>query len=217
MERLDHAAPNRVLHLKHAVPLEVLVLRQNDPLRRGIEQLNRDAPLRADGLDVSLQDMAHVEIAAGTGGVAAGRVLEDRRGWQDGDILRMLAHLLYCQGREKTARPVYTTVGWSIVGVIAGRYMVRVGYQRLALAGTVTMLLGSAMLLVQTPIAPVLWVGVCTLVIGAGLGTLNTPLLIMIQSVVGWEDRGVVTALNQFSRTIGGAWLPVADAGTKQE
>jgi EmrB/QacA subfamily drug resistance transporter len=95
--------------------------------------------------------------------------------------------------------------GWSIVGVIAGRYMIRLGYQRLALAGTVMMLLGSAMLLVHPPIAPVVWVGVCILVIGAGLGTLNTPLLIMIQSVVGWEDRGVVTALNQFSRTIGGA------------
>jgi hypothetical protein len=27
----------------------------------------------------------------------------------------------------------------------------------------------------------------------------------MIQSVVGWGDRGAVTALNQFSRTIGGA------------
>ena len=86
MERVDHAAPNRVLHLKHAVPLEVLVLRQNDPLRRGIEQLNRDAPPRADRLDVSLQDVAHAEIAAGAGGVAAGSVLEDRRRRQHGDI-----------------------------------------------------------------------------------------------------------------------------------
>ena len=95
--------------------------------------------------------------------------------------------------------------GWSIVGIIAGRYMIRVGYQRLALAGTVMMLCGSAMLLLHPPIDPVVWVGICTLVIGAGMGTLNTPLLIMIQSVVGWEDRGAITALNQFSRTIGGA------------
>jgi EmrB/QacA subfamily drug resistance transporter len=95
--------------------------------------------------------------------------------------------------------------GWSIVGIVAGRFMIRVGYQRLALAGTVMMLCGSAMLLLHPLIDPVVWVGVCTLVIGAGMGTLNTPLLIMIQSVVGWEDRGAVTALNQFSRTIGGA------------
>jgi Na+/melibiose symporter-like transporter len=95
--------------------------------------------------------------------------------------------------------------GWSIVGIVAGRVMIRIGYQRLALAGTATMLLGSAMMLLHPPIDPVVWVGVCTLVIGAGMGTLNTPLLIMIQSVVGWEDRGAVTALNQFSRTIGGA------------
>jgi EmrB/QacA subfamily drug resistance transporter len=95
--------------------------------------------------------------------------------------------------------------GWSIVGVIAGRQMIRLGYQRLALGGTLLMLIGCGMLLLHPPLAPVTWVGACTLVIGAGMGTLNTPLLIMIQSVVGWEDRGAVTALNQFSRTIGGA------------
>ena len=53
--------------------------------------------------------------------------------------------------------------------------MIRVGYQRLALAGTVMMLCGSAMLFLHPPIDPVVWVGVCTLVIGAGMGTLNTP------------------------------------------
>ena len=37
------------------------------------------------------------------------------------------------------------------------------------------------------------------------MGVLNTPLLIVLQSVVDWSDRGAVTALNQFSRTIGGA------------
>ncbi|MFN2465699.1 MAG: MFS transporter, partial [Candidatus Dormibacteria bacterium] len=96
--------------------------------------------------------------------------------------------------------------GWSIVGMFAGSLMIRVGYQRLALAGPVVMLLGTLMLVVpRPPIDPVVWIGVCTLTIGAGLGLLNTPLLIMIQGVVGWEDRGAVTALNQFSRTIGGA------------
>ncbi|HSR24209.1 MAG TPA: MFS transporter, partial [Candidatus Eisenbacteria bacterium] len=41
--------------------------------------------------------------------------------------------------------------------------------------------------------------------VGLGMGQLLTPLLIVVQSVVGWSSRGAATAFNQFSRTIGGA------------
>jgi EmrB/QacA subfamily drug resistance transporter len=95
--------------------------------------------------------------------------------------------------------------GWPVAGMIAGRFMIRVGYQRLALAGSIVILAGTSMLLVPAPFAPIAWVGLSTLVIGTGMGMLNTPLLIVLQSVVDWGDRGAVTALNQFSRTIGGA------------
>lgn len=95
--------------------------------------------------------------------------------------------------------------GWPVAGMIAGRVMIRVGYQRLALAGTIVMLAGTIMLRLQAPFAPIAWVGLSTLVIGTGMGLLNTPLLIVLQSVVEWGDRGALTALNQFSRTIGGA------------
>lgn len=95
--------------------------------------------------------------------------------------------------------------GWPVAGMIAGRVMIRVGYQRLALAGTIVMLAGTLMLRLPAPFAPIAWVGLSTLVIGTGMGLLNTPLLIVLQSVVDWGDRGAVTALNQFSRTIGGA------------
>jgi Na+/melibiose symporter-like transporter len=37
------------------------------------------------------------------------------------------------------------------------------------------------------------------------MGAFSAPLLIVIQSSVDWQRRGVATALNQFSRTIGGA------------
>lgn len=42
-------------------------------------------------------------------------------------------------------------------------------------------------------------------VVGAGLGFLNTAIIVTLQSSVQWERRGVVTGLVQFSRTIGGA------------
>jgi hypothetical protein len=37
------------------------------------------------------------------------------------------------------------------------------------------------------------------------MGAFTAPLLIVIQSNVDWSRRGAATALNQFSRTIGGA------------
>jgi hypothetical protein len=37
------------------------------------------------------------------------------------------------------------------------------------------------------------------------MGAIAAPLLIVIQNIVDWSRRGAATALNQFSRTIGGA------------
>lgn len=96
-------------------------------------------------------------------------------------------------------------VGWPVAGMIAGRVMLRVGYERLTLLGAAVIAVGCVMLLAPPPVAPILWLGAAMLFIGIGMGVVNTPLLIVLQSVVEWRDRGAVTALNQFSRTIGGA------------
>jgi hypothetical protein len=42
-------------------------------------------------------------------------------------------------------------------------------------------------------------------VLGVGLGLAASPTLVAIQSVVGWDRRGVVTATNLFSRSLGSA------------
>ena len=41
------------------------------------------------------------------------------------------------------------------------------------------------------------------LVLGAGFGLLSTALLVGAQSVVGWQQRGVVTGGNMFARYLG--------------
>jgi hypothetical protein len=46
--------------------------------------------------------------------------------------------------------------------------------------------------------------GVC-FVVGAGLGLASTPVLVAVQSVVGWDRRGVVTGANMFFRSMGSA------------
>jgi EmrB/QacA subfamily drug resistance transporter len=97
------------------------------------------------------------------------------------------------------------SIGWPIASATSGFVMVRVGYERLVVAGALALLAGTAMLAFGPYDAGPLWVGVATGVIGVGMGTFSAPLLIVIQSAVDWSQRGAATALNQFSRTIGGA------------
>lgn len=97
------------------------------------------------------------------------------------------------------------SIGWPIMSAISGFLMVRVGYQRLVVAGALALLAGSAMLALGPATWGPLWTGAASLVVGLGMGTFTAPLLIVIQSSVDWGRRGAATALNQFSRTIGGA------------
>src|SRR5438270_1050878 len=97
------------------------------------------------------------------------------------------------------------SIGWPIASAISGFVMVRVGYQRLVVLGSVALLAGSAMLAFAPAGFGPAWTGAAALVVGTGMGTFTAPLLIVIQSNVEWARRGAATALNQFSRTIGGA------------
>lgn len=97
------------------------------------------------------------------------------------------------------------SLGWPVASVIAGWTLVRVGYQRLLVIGSLALAAGAVMLLISTPALGSLWVSSSSAVIGFGLGLFTAPLLIVIQNRVSWDRRGAATALNQFSRTIGGA------------
>src|SRR5207245_2115923 len=97
------------------------------------------------------------------------------------------------------------TLNWPIASSLSGFAMVRIGYQRLVVIGALALLAGSVMLAAAQPNSGLLWTGGASLIIGVGMGTFTAPLLIVIQANVGWAQRGAATALNQFSRTIGGA------------
>jgi EmrB/QacA subfamily drug resistance transporter len=97
------------------------------------------------------------------------------------------------------------SLGWPVASVISGRVLLRVGFRWLVAAGALLLTLGAVMMAARPAGAGVVWVGLSSAVIGAGLGAISTPVLIVIQSSVPWDQRGSATALNQFSRTIGGA------------
>ncbi len=105
------------------------------------------------------------------------------------------------------------SLAWTGGSVAAGPLLGRLGFRPAALGG-MAILTASGLLLprlaLETPLAIVVAVGV---VIGFGLGLASTPLIVLVQSVVGWERRGVATAAQQFFRSIGGTvWVSVQGA-----
>ena len=97
------------------------------------------------------------------------------------------------------------TLGWPISASQAGRVYLRIGIRSTALIGATVVLGGSALLLLLDGSSSVLLVGGTSFVIGLGMGFTAAPTLIAAQSAVRWQERGVVTGLNMFSRSAGSA------------
>jgi EmrB/QacA subfamily drug resistance transporter len=97
------------------------------------------------------------------------------------------------------------TVGWPITSSQSSRLYLHYGYRATGLIGAAVVVLGAGMTALLTDQASVAAVGAACFIVGAGLGLVAAPTLIAAQSTVGWSDRGVVTATNMFSRSIGSA------------
>jgi hypothetical protein len=97
------------------------------------------------------------------------------------------------------------SLGWTVTAIVSGRALIRFGYQPLVVGGALSLVAGTAVLLVQPHGIEIGWTAGAAFLVGMGMGLLQTPLLIVIQGAVDWSSRGTATALNQFSRTIGGA------------
>jgi EmrB/QacA subfamily drug resistance transporter len=97
------------------------------------------------------------------------------------------------------------TLGWPLSASQAGRVYLRIGIRSTALVGAAVVVLGSALLLLLDESSSVFLVGATSFVIGLGMGFTAAPTLIAAQSAVRWQERGVVTGLNMFSRSAGSA------------
>jgi EmrB/QacA subfamily drug resistance transporter len=97
------------------------------------------------------------------------------------------------------------TLGWPITATLSGRVYLRIGFRNTALAGGLVIILGTAMCALLTERTTVGMVALACFVVGAGLGLTSAPTLVAVQSVVGWDRRGVVTAATMFSRALGSA------------
>lgn len=95
------------------------------------------------------------------------------------------------------------SLGWPTASSLSGRLYMRIGFRDTALIGAVLILLASTGFLMMPRPEPLWAIVLDQVALGAGFGLLSTPLLVGIQSVVGWEQRGVVTSANMFSRYLG--------------
>jgi EmrB/QacA subfamily drug resistance transporter len=97
------------------------------------------------------------------------------------------------------------TVGWPLSATFAGRLYVRIGFRDTALLGGAFTVAGGVLLVLLGQSTGLWAVAVACFVVGVGLGFCSTAVVVAIQSVVGWDRRGVVTGTNMFTRSIGSA------------
>jgi EmrB/QacA subfamily drug resistance transporter len=97
------------------------------------------------------------------------------------------------------------TLGWPLAATFSGRLYLRIGFRDTALVGCAIIVVGTLLCLLLTAHSSVWAVAGACFVLGAGLGLSASPTLVAVQSVVGWDRRGVVTGTNMFCRSLGSA------------
>ncbi len=96
-------------------------------------------------------------------------------------------------------------LSWVSLAVIGGRLMLRVGYRPTVIAG-LTILTASFVVLSRIGPGTPRWLLLVDMsMMGAGTGLVVLALLITMQNSVERNRLGIVTSLNQFARSIGGA------------
>lgn len=93
---------------------------------------------------------------------------------------------------------------WTVAAFLSPRLLIRFGFRAVALGGMFLNTVGAAILLAFRQETPLVLIFFSLAVIGFGLGFAANSTLLASQNAVGWEQRGVVTASVQFTRTMGG-------------
>lgn len=97
-------------------------------------------------------------------------------------------------------------VSWVIMSVVGGRLMLKLSYRSISLVGFVLLTVGFVFLAMFERETARFWLYADLILIGSGLGLTMLTLLIAVQQAVDKSELGVATSLNQFSRSIGGAF-----------
>jgi Major Facilitator Superfamily len=97
-------------------------------------------------------------------------------------------------------------VGWPLAATVTGRRLSVTGFRTPVRFGA--MVIAASLVVFAWAVsarAPLIVMQATMFAYGVGMGVSSTSLLVGVQSSVGWGQRGVATATNMFSRTMGGA------------
>jgi MFS family permease len=94
-------------------------------------------------------------------------------------------------------------LGWPIGATVAAKQFPRFGLRNTLLFGAALMPTGAIAFVALGPATSPIWAGIGSLVMGLGMGFLNTSAIVIVQSSVGWSERGAATASSVFSRNLG--------------
>ncbi len=97
------------------------------------------------------------------------------------------------------------TVGWPIAASTSGRFYLTIGFRRTVLMGALFVIAGAALLLPVGAESPLWALALPCFVMGIGFGYVASPGVVVAQSSVGWQHRGVATSTTMFSRSMGSA------------
>ncbi|KQT54894.1 MFS transporter [Aureimonas sp. Leaf454] len=94
-------------------------------------------------------------------------------------------------------------LGWPIGATIAAKTFGRYGLRRVMIFGATLLPIGAvAFVVLSAGTSPLVAAG-GSIVMGFGMGFLSTAAIVIVQSSVGWAERGSATASNIFSRNLG--------------
>lgn len=97
------------------------------------------------------------------------------------------------------------SLGWTLATVIGGRIVRRVGFQFLVRVGSALVAVGCLLALAGVWF-DLAWLGIVGIAgYGLGMGATLSSHTVSVQERVAGNQRGIATALSQFSRSIGGA------------
>jgi len=97
------------------------------------------------------------------------------------------------------------SLGWSVSSTFSSRLYLRIGFRDAALIGMILATVAAFTLGLLPGSSPLWAVAAASLLLGAGIGLPSTSLMVGMQSVVGWERRGVATGASMFTRMLGSA------------
>ena len=103
-------------------------------------------------------------------------------------------------------------LSWSLSVMVAARAVLRHGFRRAALTGSLLITLGMALIAIGTiataHTSALFFLGM--LIIGLGMGPTSLSYILSVQSSVPWQRRGVATGALSYFRTMGGALVVAA-------